>query len=164
MKYPQSTVYQCNFIHIPARHFQACSGVQTRFSLVPRRSKLGGGEGLVYTVCACALISQTPGENIILLYSSVLPLRMMMNWQLYPPTAKFDHGSVESMACRSSCPELSECVSHALHKLQMTDITLKAEQRSAMEAIYNRQDVFCVATYWLWKESVLSSPAIHHGL
>ena len=24
----------------------------------------------------------------------------------------------------------------------MTDITLKAEQRSAMEAIYNRQDVF----------------------
>jgi len=27
-------------------------------------------------------------------------------------------------------------------KLQMTDITLKAEQRSAMEAIYNRQDVF----------------------
>ena len=46
------------------------------------------------------------------------------------------------MACRSSCPELSECVSYALHKLQMADITLKAEQRSAMEALCNRQDVF----------------------
>ena len=46
------------------------------------------------------------------------------------------------MAYRSRCPELSECVSYALHKLQMTDITLKAEQRFAMEAIYNRQDVF----------------------
>jgi len=44
----------------------------------------------------------------------------------------------------------------------MTDITLKAEQRSAMEVIYNRQDVFVwLPTYWLWKES---SPAIHHGL
>jgi len=52
----QSTVYQCNFIHILARHFQACSGVQTRFSLVPRPSKIGEGEGLVYTVCTCALI------------------------------------------------------------------------------------------------------------
>jgi len=46
------------------------------------------------------------------------------------------------MACCSSCPELSECVSYALHKLQITDIALKAEQRSAMEAIYNCQDVF----------------------
>ena len=55
---------------------------------------------------------------------------------------KLDHGSIKSMACHSSCPELSECVSYTLHKLQMTDITLKAEQRSAMEAIYNRQDVF----------------------
>ena len=46
------------------------------------------------------------------------------------------------MACHSSCHELSECVSYALHKLQMTDIPLKAEQRPAMEAIYKRQDVF----------------------
>jgi len=80
----QSTVYQCNFIHILARHFQVCSGVQTRFSLVPRSSKIGEGEGLVYTVCACALMSSTPSENIILLYmySSVLPLRMMTNGYL----------------------------------------------------------------------------------
>ena len=45
----------------------------------------------------------------------------------------------------------------------MTDITLKAEQHSAMEAIYNRQDVFV----WLptgYGKSVLSSPVIHHGL
>ena len=59
-----------------------------------------------------------------------------------PLTSKLDHGSIESMACRSNCPELSECVSYAFHKLQMTDVTLKAKQRSAMEAIYNRQDVF----------------------
>ena len=59
-----------------------------------------------------------------------------------PLTAMFDHGSIERMACRSSCPELLECVSYALQKLQMTDITLKAEQHSDMEAIYNRQDVF----------------------
>jgi len=59
-----------------------------------------------------------------------------------PLTAKFDHGSIKRMACHSICPDLSKCVSYALHKLQMTDITLKAEQRSAMEAIYNRQDVF----------------------
>jgi len=46
------------------------------------------------------------------------------------------------MAHHSSCLELSECVPYALQKLEMTDITLKAEQYSAMEAIYNRQDVF----------------------
>ena len=34
------------------------------------------------------------------------------------------------------------CVAYALHKLQMTDTTLKTEQRSAMEAIYSCQDVF----------------------
>jgi len=59
-----------------------------------------------------------------------------------PLTAKLDHGSINSMACISSCPELSECVSYAFHELQMTDITLKAEQHCAMEAIYNHQDVF----------------------
>jgi len=46
------------------------------------------------------------------------------------------------MVCHSSCPELVECVSYALHKLQMTNTTLKAEQCSAMEAIYNCQDGF----------------------
>ena len=61
-----------------------------------------------------------------------------------PLTAKFDHGLIKGMimACRSSCPELSECVSYALYKLQMTAITLKAEQLSTMEAIYHHQDVF----------------------
>jgi len=49
------------------------------------------------------------------------------------------------MACCSSCPGLSECVSYAFHKLQMTDITLKIEQRSALEAIYSHQD----AIVWL---------------
>ena len=33
-------------------------------------------------------------------------------------------------------------LAYALHKLQMTAITPKVEQRSAMEAIYNCQDVF----------------------
>ena len=59
-----------------------------------------------------------------------------------PLTARSDHGSIKSMACLSSCPELSECVSYALHKLQMTDIALKAEELSVMEATYNHQDVF----------------------
>ena len=61
-----------------------------------------------------------------------------------PITTKFDHGFIESMACHSSCPELSKCVSSVLHKLEMTDLTLKAAhvQRSAVEAIYNREAVF----------------------
>ena len=47
----------------------------------------------------------------------------------------------------------------------MTDLTLKAEQRSAMEAIYNHQDVFV----WLPSDygkslAVFSSPAICHRL
>ena len=46
------------------------------------------------------------------------------------------------MAQCSRCPTFTECVSYALRKLQMTGITLKAEQRSAMEAIYNGHDVF----------------------
>jgi len=65
-----------------------------------------------------------------------------------PLPAKLDHGSIKSTVCRSSCPELSECVSYAL---QMIDIALNAER-------------VCVATYWLGKESVLSSPAFHHEL
>ena len=59
-----------------------------------------------------------------------------------PLTTRSDHSSIKSMACSSSCPELSEHVSYTLHKLQMTDITLRAEECSAMEAIYNRQNVF----------------------
>jgi len=86
-----------------------------------------------------------------------------------PLTAKLDDGLIKSTACRStcSCPELLKYVSYALQKLLMIDITLNAEQRSAMEAIYNRQDVFvsrCAATYRLGKESVLLSPAFHHEL
>jgi len=59
-----------------------------------------------------------------------------------PLTAKLDHDSIKSMACCSSCPELSECVSYALHSYRWMILTPKAEQRSAMEAIYKRQDVF----------------------
>ena len=39
-------------------------------------------------------------------------------------------------------PSLSECVSYALLKLQMSDVSLKAEQRSSMKAIYDGRDVF----------------------
>ena len=79
-----------------------------------------------------------------------------------PLTAKLDDGSIKSTACRStcSCPELLEYVTYAHHKLLMIDIPLNAERRSAMEAIYNHQDVFvsrCAATYGLGKESVLLS-------
>ena len=59
-----------------------------------------------------------------------------------PLTTKFNHGLIERMVCRSSRLELLDCVSYTLRKLWMTDIALKAEQRSAMEAIYNRQDAF----------------------
>ena len=55
------------------------------------------------------------------------------------------HGSIKSMACRSSCPELSECVSYALHKLQMTDITL------CYGGYLQASGCVCVAAYWLWK-------------
>ena len=39
-------------------------------------------------------------------------------------------------------PSLSECVSYALLKLRMSDVSLKAEQRSSMKAIYDGRDVF----------------------
>ena len=55
-----------------------------------------------------------------------------------PLTAKFDHGSIKRMACRS---ELSMCL---LRSSKATDdlYNSQAEQRPVMEAIYNRQDVF----------------------
>ena len=39
-------------------------------------------------------------------------------------------------------PSVSECISYALVKLQMSDVTLKAAQRSSMKAIFNGKDVF----------------------
>jgi len=76
-----------------------------------------------------------------------------------PLTAKLDHSSINSMACLSSCPELLECVSYALHELQMTDITLKAEQRSVMEAIYNIK--MCLCGYLLAMERVCVIKSCH---
>jgi len=64
MKYPNLQYINATSSIFQARHFQACSGVQTRFSLVPRPSKIGEGEGLVYTVCACALMSPTPRPRL----------------------------------------------------------------------------------------------------
>jgi len=43
----------------------------------------------------------------------------------------------------------------------MTAITLKAEQRSAMEAIYNRQDVLCGYMYLLGRERVCVIKSCH---
>ncbi len=86
---------------------------------------------------------------------------------------------------------LSECVSYALVKLQMSDVSLKVEQRSSMKAIYDGRDVFvwlptgygkslCISgrcnwrahhSYWLehlvhfqfWKlRSALAPRAIRH--
>ena len=39
-------------------------------------------------------------------------------------------------------PPFSDCVSHALYTLKMPHLSLKKEQISSMEAIYNRRDVF----------------------
>jgi len=39
-----------------------------------------------------------------------------------PPTAKLGHGSIKSVVCHSSCPELSECVSYALHESQKSKV------------------------------------------
>ena len=47
-----------------------------------------------------------------------------------------------SSICRPSSPTFSECVSYALRKLQMSDISLKTEQRPSMKAIFDGQDVF----------------------
>jgi len=58
-----------------------------------------------------------------------------------PLTTRLDNVLIKSTACRR-CPELLECVPYALHKLQMTVITLNAEQCSAVDVIYNCQDVF----------------------
>ena len=93
-KLPQLSLYQCNFIHIPARHFQACSGVQTRFSLVPRPSKTGEGEGLVYTVCTCVLISPTPSENICTLV--LLCVTITYDDELTIKCLEFHHRKVRS--------------------------------------------------------------------
>ena len=46
------------------------------------------------------------------------------------------------MAQRRSCSTFAECVSYALCQLKMESVTLKEEQRSAMEAVYNGYDVF----------------------
>ena len=51
------------------------------------------------------------------------------------------------MACSSipgptGSPSLSDCISYALLKLQMSDVSLKMEQRSSMKAIYDGHDVF----------------------
>ena len=35
-----------------------------QISLIPRPSKIGGGEGLVHTICACTLIPQLPGKTL----------------------------------------------------------------------------------------------------
>ena len=50
-------------------------------------------------------------------------------------------------------------VSYALHKLQMTAVTLKAEQCPAMEDIYNRQDSLC--GYLLAMEGVCVIKSCH---
>ena len=51
------------------------------------------------------------------------------------------------MACLSipgptGSPNLSDCVSYALLKLQMSDVSLKVEQHSSIKAIYDGHDVF----------------------
>ena len=46
------------------------------------------------------------------------------------------------MESSSSCPAFSESHSHALSSLQMSLLSVKPEQRSSMEAIYDGYDVF----------------------
>ena len=46
-----------------------------------------------------------------------------------------------SMACGTGCPLFDDCVSYALEELQMARVSLKPEQRSIMEAIYNSHNV-----------------------
>ena len=81
----------------------------------------------MYTVCTCTLNFPNFWQKLYTLVLVRVAISMLMN---------------KCLAHHSSYPELSECDSYSLHKLQMTDLTLKAEQRSAMEAIYNHEDVF----------------------
>ena len=46
------------------------------------------------------------------------------------------------MARRRSCSTFVDCVAYALCQLKMESVTLKEEQRSAMEAVYNGYDAF----------------------
>ena len=68
-----------------------------------------------------------------------------------PLTAKLDRDSIKSMACHSSCPELSECVSYALHKLQMNDINSQSRTALCYGGYLQASGCVCVAAYWLWK-------------
>lgn len=58
----------------------------------------------------------------------------------------------------SSSPTFSECVSYALLKLKMSDISLKAEQRSSMKAIFDGHDVF------VWLPTGYGKSLCYHAL
>ena len=46
------------------------------------------------------------------------------------------------MESSSNCPAFSESLSYALSSLQMSHLSVKLEQRSSMEVIYDGHDVF----------------------
>ena len=74
------------------------------------------------------------------------------------------------MAVESSKPFFSPSFSEALHfssealKLE-SQVSLKPEQRMAIQAVYEGNDVFVLLyTHRLWQESLLPNPPVRHGL
>ena len=89
-------------------------------SLVPRPSS---DEGLVYTVSACALIYT---NSIYFCNLSVYLLQRV----------------TYSIGDLRRSMSFEDCVSNALHRLGMSHISLKKEQRASIEAIYTGRNVF----------------------
>jgi len=108
-------------------------------SLVPRRLRRGSRNAW-YTLFAHALISKPISKNLWAIgYSGNLPCNSdVTSLKFLLPQVAFS--IMASTTFRGST--FSDAVSYALKQLQMSHVSLKPEQRSSMEAIYDGHDVF----------------------
>ena len=121
-------------------YFWPCVTLATAIpSLVPRRLRRVRRNAW-YTLFAHALISKTISKNLwaigysgnLLCNSNVTSLKFLL------PQVAFS--IMASTTFRGST--FSDAVSYALKQLQMSRVSLKPEQRSSMEAIYDGHNVF----------------------
>ena len=111
-------------------------------SLVPRRLR-SGKRNAWYTLFAHALISKPISKNFwaigysgnLLCNSDVTSLKFLL-----PQVAISIMVSTTSDNFRGST--FSDAVSYTLQQLQMSHVSLTPEQRSSMEAIYDRHNAF----------------------
>ena len=108
-------------------------------SLVPRRLRRGRRNAW-YTLFAHALISKPISKHLWAIgYSGNLPCNSdVTSLKFHLPQVAFS--IMSSTTFRGST--FSDAVSYALKQLQMSHVSLKPEQRSSMEAIYDGHDVF----------------------